>query len=99
MDSLCGHVTGDLQLYSMFRVNYRPIKCPLRGPFSFSYSKGHMQQQDCNQPISRLERCIHDFRMLFRYQACIDVASAEETGEWRMKRRGIGWNGSYVEIE
>ena len=66
----------------MFRVNYRPIACPLRGPFSFSYSRGHMLQQECHQPDSRLERCIHGYRMLFRYQACVDVmASAEETGE------------------
>ncbi|KAF0293745.1 28S ribosomal protein S14, mitochondrial [Amphibalanus amphitrite] len=54
LDFLCGHVNGDIQLYSMFRVNYRPIACPLRGPFSFSYSRGHMLQEECHQPNSRL---------------------------------------------
>ena len=44
---------------------------------------------------SRLERCIHDYRMLFRYQACVDVAaSAEQSG-----KRGAGsWRRSLVGV-
>lgn len=93
LDNLCSHVTGDVQLYSMFRVNYRPIACPLRGPFGFSYSRGHMLQQECRHPSSRLERCNHNFRMLFRYHECEHVASAEESVE-EMECLGMWKEGS-----
>ncbi|XP_037092717.1 uncharacterized protein LOC119112602, partial [Pollicipes pollicipes] len=93
LTSLCGHVTGDGQLYSMFRVDYRAIECPLRGPFSFSYSRGHMVHQECTHPRSRLERCNDHSRMLFRYQACVDVAGAEAAVE-EMECMGMWKEGS-----
>ncbi|XP_043239515.1 uncharacterized protein LOC122390532 [Amphibalanus amphitrite] len=94
LDFLCGHVNGDIQLYSMFRVNYHPIACPLRGPFSFSYSRGHMLQEECHQPNSRLERCIHSYRMLFRYQACVDVVASAEQSVEEMECLGMWKEGS-----
>lgn len=42
-DELCGEITSDAPLYSMFRVDATAIPCPfdgLQAPFHFSYSRG-----------------------------------------------------------
>jgi len=40
MEDLCNTIAGDAPLYTMFRREAELVKCPFRGPFSFSYSKG-----------------------------------------------------------
>ena len=49
MDSLCTTITGDAPLYTMFRKDGQLVKCPFRGPHSFSYSKGDSGEV-CNYP-------------------------------------------------
>ncbi|XP_059061429.1 uncharacterized protein LOC131854337 [Achroia grisella] len=75
---LCTLITGDALLYSMFRENADPVDCPLRGPFSFTYNRGH---GDCKSPVSSIESCTEDSRLLLNYQACPDVYGSESTVE------------------
>ncbi|XP_072940221.1 uncharacterized protein [Epargyreus clarus] len=75
---LCSLITGDALLYSMFRENAEPVDCPLKGPFSFTYNRGH---GDCKIPASSIESCTEDSRLLLNYQACPDVHGSESTVE------------------
>lgn len=75
---LCSLITGDALLYSMFRENADPVDCPLKGPFSFTYNRGH---GDCKSPVSSIESCTEDSRLLLNYQACPDVHGSESTVE------------------
>ncbi|XP_034824370.1 uncharacterized protein [Maniola hyperantus] len=75
---LCSMITGDALLYSMFRENAEPVECPLKGPFSFTYNRGH---GDCKIPASSIESCTEDSRLLLNYQACPDVYGSESTVE------------------
>ncbi|XP_026328699.1 uncharacterized protein LOC113236747 isoform X2 [Hyposmocoma kahamanoa] len=75
---LCSLITGDALLYSMFRENADPVNCPLKGPFSFTYNRGH---GDCKNPVSSIESCTEDSRLLLNYQACPDVHGSESTVE------------------
>ncbi|XP_028162541.1 uncharacterized protein LOC114354378 [Ostrinia furnacalis] len=75
---LCTLITGDALLYSMFRENADPVDCPLKGPFSFTYNRGH---GDCKSPVSSIESCTEDSRLLLNYQACPDVHGSESTVE------------------
>ncbi|KAJ8732287.1 hypothetical protein PYW08_015017 [Mythimna loreyi] len=75
---LCSLITGDALLYSMFRENADPVDCPLKGPFSFTYNRGH---GDCKSPVSSIESCTEDSRLLLNYQACPDVYGSESTVE------------------
>lgn len=75
---LCSSITGDALLYSMFRENAKPVDCPLKGPFSFTYNRGH---GDCKSPVSSIESCTEDSRLLLNYQACPDVHGSESTVE------------------
>ncbi|KAI8428749.1 hypothetical protein MSG28_007434 [Choristoneura fumiferana] len=75
---LCSLITGDALLYSMFRENADPVDCPLKGPFSFTYNRGH---GDCKIPVSSIESCTEDSRLLLNYQACPDISASESTVE------------------
>ncbi|XP_032510839.2 uncharacterized protein LOC116765493 isoform X2 [Danaus plexippus] len=75
---LCSSITGDALLYSMFRESAEPVDCPLKGPFSFTYNRGH---GDCKIPASSIESCTEDSRLLLNYQACPDVYGSESTVE------------------
>ncbi|XP_049865716.1 uncharacterized protein LOC126366593 isoform X3 [Pectinophora gossypiella] len=75
---LCSLITGDALLYSMFRENADPVNCPLTGPFSFTYNRGH---GDCKSPVSSIETCTEDSRLLLNYQACPDVHGSESAVE------------------
>ncbi|XP_065339905.1 uncharacterized protein LOC135939432 isoform X2 [Cloeon dipterum] len=75
---LCSLITGDALLYSMFRVEASPVQCPFRGPFTFSYNRGH---GECRSPPSSVEACTEESRLLLRYQACPDVSGTESTVE------------------
>ncbi|XP_033607260.1 uncharacterized protein LOC111864295 [Cryptotermes secundus] len=78
LQSLCSLITGDALLYSMFRVEATPVECPFKGPLSFTYNRGH---GECRSPISSIDSCTEDSRLLLRYQACPDVHGTESTVE------------------
>ncbi|XP_018332882.1 uncharacterized protein LOC108742246, partial [Agrilus planipennis] len=76
--SLCSFITGDALLYSMFRVGAIPVPCPFRGPFVFTYNRGH---GECRSPVSSVDACTEESRLLLSYQACPDVHGSESTVE------------------
>lgn len=99
LQNLCDQIPGDALLYSMFKVDAEPIKCPIRGtvvvtnlrkndeiqltfhfigPFTFTYNRGH---GECKNPVSNIDSCTEDSRMLLSFQACPDVQGTESTGE------------------
>lgn len=47
------------------------------GPFTFTYNRGH---GECKNPVSNIESCTEDSRLLLNLQACPDVAGTESTG-------------------
>ncbi|KAF0774145.1 Uncharacterized protein FWK35_00002001 [Aphis craccivora] len=72
--TICQLITGDALLYSMFRESGNPMQCPFKPPYTFTYNRGH---GDCKNPVSTVEACTQDSRLLFRYQACPDVEGSE----------------------
>ncbi|KAJ9599575.1 hypothetical protein L9F63_009943, partial [Diploptera punctata] len=78
LDKLCGEITGDDTLYSMFRSDATPIECPFRGgpPFTFTYNRG---SGECSSPPSMVDSCTDESRLLLRYQACPDIPGTEST--------------------
>ncbi|XP_056638629.1 uncharacterized protein LOC130446404 [Diorhabda sublineata] len=78
LPTLCGLITGDALLYSMFRENAVPIPCPFRGPFTFTYNRGH---GECKYPVSSIDACIEESKLLLSYQACPDVHGSESAIE------------------
>ena len=81
MESLCNMIAGDAPLYTMFRKAGDLVKCPFRGPFSFSYSRGG-RGQVCAHPPSYLDSCGDDQKMRLKYQACLDVEGSEVASEY-----------------
>ncbi|XP_025198975.1 uncharacterized protein LOC112597226 [Melanaphis sacchari] len=82
LDELCGEITSDAPLYSMFRVDATPIPCPfdgLQAPFHFSYSRGGYTE--CKSPVSKADSCTSDSRLMLKFQACPDVLNTESTVE------------------
>lgn len=102
LQNLCDQIPGDALLYSMFKIDADPIKCPIKGknviinklfaenvnvfimrvfPFTgsylFTYNRGH---GECKNPVSNVESCTEDSRMLLSFQACPDVPGTESTG-------------------
>ncbi|CAO1439869.1 unnamed protein product [Diamesa serratosioi] len=75
---LCDQIPGDALLYSMFKTDAEPIKCPIKGPYTFTYNRGH---GECRNPVSNIESCTEESRMLLSFQACPDVAGTESTVE------------------
>nr|XP_040220947.2 uncharacterized protein LOC120948559 isoform X1 [Anopheles coluzzii]XP_040220948.2 uncharacterized protein LOC120948559 isoform X1 [Anopheles coluzzii]XP_040220949.2 uncharacterized protein LOC120948559 isoform X1 [Anopheles coluzzii]XP_040220951.2 uncharacterized protein LOC120948559 isoform X1 [Anopheles coluzzii]XP_040220952.2 uncharacterized protein LOC120948559 isoform X1 [Anopheles coluzzii]XP_049463170.1 uncharacterized protein LOC120948559 isoform X1 [Anopheles coluzzii]XP_04946317 len=75
---LCEQIPGDALLYSMFKINPEPIKCPLSGSYTFTYNRGH---GECRYPVSNMEMCTEDSRLLLSFQACPDVPGTESTVE------------------
>jgi len=76
MASLCNTIAGDAPLFTMFRKDGELVKCPFRGPHSFSYSKGDSGQV-CKYPASFMDTCSDNQRLKLRYQACLDVEGSE----------------------
>ncbi|KAK4288137.1 hypothetical protein Pmani_038819, partial [Petrolisthes manimaculis] len=77
LTTLCALITGDARLFSMFRRDAPPDACPFKGPFTFSYSRGHGL---CSKPASTIDSCTSDSKLLFKYQACPDVQGTESSG-------------------
>ncbi|XP_026473462.1 uncharacterized protein LOC113377379 [Ctenocephalides felis] len=78
IQNLCQLITGDALLYSMFREQSVPVTCPLKGPFTFTYNRGH---GECMNPVSNIESCTEDSRLILTYQACPDVHGTESAVE------------------
>ncbi|XP_065156032.1 uncharacterized protein aus [Atheta coriaria] len=78
VSSLCSLITGDALLYSMFRENALAVPCPFHGAFAFTYNRGH---GECKSPVSNIDNCIEDSRLLLSYQACPDVYGSESAVE------------------
>ncbi|KAJ8668565.1 hypothetical protein QAD02_010228 [Eretmocerus hayati] len=76
--SLCSYITGDALLYSMFREDAVSVPCPFHGPMTFTYNRGHGR---CSSPLSNVDTCTDESRLLFRYQACPDVPASESAVE------------------
>ncbi|GFW81071.1 uncharacterized protein TNCV_4804391 [Trichonephila clavipes] len=62
----------------LFAVDAKPVPCQLRGPFTFTYNRGH---GECVYPLSNIDTCTDDSRLLFRFQACADVLGTESSVE------------------
>lgn len=77
--TICPLITGDALLYSMFRETGNPMLCPFKPPYTFTYNRGH---GDCKNPISTVEACTQDSRLMFRYQACPDVEGSESARKY-----------------
>lgn len=72
-------ITLDESLFSMFRMNARPIPCPFAGPpFTFSYFRG---RGTCQVPENQAESCTDESKLLLKYQACPDIEGTESTTE------------------
>jgi hypothetical protein len=67
-------------MYSLFRRNSDPVKCPFKGPFTFSYSKGGTGSV-CSYPRSYMDSCEDGHRLQLHFQACTDVQGSESTSE------------------
>ncbi|XP_037808018.1 uncharacterized protein LOC119601262 isoform X2 [Lucilia sericata] len=78
LQNLCDQIPGDALLYSLFRESAEPVKCPLKGPFIFTYNRGN---GECKSPVSNIESCTEDSRLLLSFQACPDVVGTESTVE------------------
>ena len=73
---VCGGIAGDANLYTLFRVDGQPIKCPFgtTQSFKFSYNRG---KGDCKWPESELVPCTDTKRFTLHYQACPNVQGSE----------------------
>ncbi|XP_075235649.1 uncharacterized protein LOC142332859 [Lycorma delicatula] len=78
LENLCATITGDAPLYSMFRLDAQPTTCPFKPPFTYTYNRG---SGECRHPVSRVDPCTEDSRLLLRYQACPDVHNSESSVE------------------
>ncbi|GIY40886.1 hypothetical protein CDAR_378431 [Caerostris darwini] len=78
LNQACSILNADAPLYSLFRVDANPVSCELRGPFTFTYSRGH---GECQYPLSTIDSCTDDSHLLFRFQACADVLGTESSVE------------------
>ena len=79
MDSLCRYIEGDANLYSLFRVDGSPVPCPFHGPLTYTYNRG---KGECDWPLSQMESCTEDTKLVFQYQACPNVPGSEMRSEW-----------------
>ncbi|XP_053986083.1 uncharacterized protein LOC128880240 isoform X2 [Hylaeus volcanicus] len=79
LEDMCQNIKSDDTLYSMFRLNSKPIPCPFSGAsFTFSYDKGY---GECAMPVSLGEKCTDESKLLLKYQACPDIQRSESNTE------------------
>lgn len=81
LKTICPLITGDALLYSMFRETGNPMPCPFKPPYTFTYNRGH---GECKNPVSTVEACTQDSRLLIRYQACPDVEGSESARKYML---------------
>ncbi|XP_055330213.1 uncharacterized protein LOC129582661 [Paramacrobiotus metropolitanus] len=66
---LCDTITGNSELFTMFRLHAAPEACPFGGRFSFTYEQGSVR---CQNPVSHAESCVRDSEMMLHYRSCPD---------------------------
>ena len=64
-------------MHTMFRKDAEPVRCPFKGPFLFSYTKGGSGLNKCSYPQSYLDSCSDNTKLQLNFQACIDVHGSE----------------------
>lgn len=63
---------------SIFNSHFSFYEITVRlGPFTFTYNRGH---GECKNPVSNIDSCTEDSRLLLSFQACPDVSGTESTG-------------------
>ncbi|KAG8195918.1 hypothetical protein JTE90_001152 [Oedothorax gibbosus] len=87
----CSTINADAPLYSLFRMDSNPVPCQLKGPFIFTYNRGH---GECQDPMSTIDSCTDDSKLLFRFQACADVKGTESSVE-ELSCHAVWKEGSY----
>ena len=80
-ESLCDNIAGDSPMHTMFRRDAEPVRCPFKGPFLFSYTKGGSGLNKCSYPQSYLDSCSDHTKLQLNFQACIDVHGSESATE------------------
>jgi hypothetical protein len=75
---ICRSISVDEPLTSLFRVNATGEDCPVQGTYSFSYSRGHGL---CDYPLSSLHQCSDRSKLVFNYQACVDIKGSQSQTE------------------
>jgi len=75
---ICRTISVDEPLKSLFRVNASGVNCPIHGTYSYSYSRGHGL---CSYPLSSLHQCSDKSRLVFSYQACVDIKGSQSQTE------------------
>ena len=75
---ICRSISVDEPLKSLFRVNASGVNCPIHGTYSYSYSRGH---GSCSYPLSSLHQCSDKSRLVFNYQACVDIKGSQSQTE------------------
>ena len=68
-------------MHTMIRRDSEPVKCPFKGPFTFSYTKGGSGLNTCSDPKSYLDSCMNRHKLQLNFQACIDVQGSESVSE------------------
>jgi hypothetical protein len=78
---VCSEISGDANLYTLFRVDSQAIECPFgtQQGFIFSYNRG---KGDCQWPQSQLEPCTDSKRLVLHYQACPNILGSELMSEY-----------------
>lgn len=74
LKDICGRITGDAPLYTMFRVGGDTVPCPFVGPFEFSYDNAY---GECSDPASHMDVCTDETKLKLSYQACADILLSE----------------------
>ena len=59
-------------------MNASGVNCPIHGTYSYSYSRGH---GSCSYPLSSLHQCSDKSRLVFNYQACVDIKGSQSQTE------------------
>ncbi|XP_055355805.1 uncharacterized protein LOC129601103, partial [Paramacrobiotus metropolitanus] len=89
-EELCDTITGNADLFTMFRLNAEPERCPFNGRYSFTYTQGYTE---CSNPVSQTETCVKDSEMMLHYKSCPDATEERNVkleclGSWR---NGENW--------
>lgn len=70
------YLNGYIRILCKYICTY-VIYNSISGPFVFTYNRGH---GECKSPVSNIESCTEDSRLLLSFQACPDVQGTESTG-------------------
>ena len=83
---MCEHVSADKPLYSMFRLDADPIRCPFDGEYQFTYRTSSVKNE-CNAKMSNAHSCTDPNWMMLNFQSCVDQTEATQqrmkcVGQW-----------------